>query len=156
MAFCPNCGTQSDGRFCPQCGNRVTQSPDPSSFSGAGTAPQAGGLSENVACALCYVLTAVTGILFLVLEPYNRNRRIRFHAFQSIFFSVAIVVAWILVGMVSSILAHIPILGWIVGLLLICGLTIVLFLLWLFLMWKAYNNELYLLPIIGPFAEKQA
>src|SRR2546422_1555811 len=30
-------------------------------------------------------LLLVTGILFLLLEPYKRNRRVRFHAFQSIF-----------------------------------------------------------------------
>ncbi len=46
------------------------------------------GLQENVAAALCYALGFITGILFLVLEPYNKNRNIRFHAFQSIFLSV--------------------------------------------------------------------
>jgi len=28
--------------------------------------------------------------------------------------------------------------------------------LWLFMMYKAYNNEKFVLPIIGPLAEKQA
>jgi uncharacterized membrane protein len=30
------------------------------------------------------------------------------------------------------------------------------FVLWLFLMFKAYNGERYQLPIVGPMAEKQA
>jgi uncharacterized membrane protein len=30
------------------------------------------------------------------------------------------------------------------------------FLLWLFLMWKAYNNERFELPLVGPMAAAQA
>jgi uncharacterized membrane protein len=27
---------------------------------------------------------------------------------------------------------------------------------WIFLMWKAFNQEKYLIPILGPAAERQA
>ncbi len=51
--------------------------------------------------ALAYV-TILPEILFLILEPYNKRRFIKFHAFQSI----GLGLGWFLV---------IPILGWIVG-----------------------------------------
>ena len=38
----------------------------------------------NMAAALSYALGAITGVLFLVLEPYKNNRFVRFHAIQSI------------------------------------------------------------------------
>ena len=116
----------------------------------------AAGMTENVASALCYLFTVITGILFLVLEPYNRNKTVRFHAFQSIFFFVATVVCWVILIAVTTILAHIPILGALVGLLLIAVLWIGVLVLWLTLMYKAYNNQKLVLPVIGPLAEKQA
>jgi len=116
----------------------------------------AAGMTENVASALCYLFTVITGILFLVLEPYNRNKTVRFHAFQSIFFFVATVVCWVILIAVTTILAHIPILGALVGLLLIAVLWIGVLVLWLMLMYKAYNNQKLVLPVIGPLAEKQA
>src|SRR5437016_5100942 len=59
-----------------------------------GNAPPAagsGGLAENVAGMLAYV-TFIPAIIFLLLEPYSRNRFIRFHSFQCIFLSVALFV----------------------------------------------------------------
>ena len=80
MAFCPTCGTQiADGARCPKCAGGAVQ--------GAVT-PAAAGLTDNVAGALAYV-TIIPAIVFLVLEPFNRKRFVRFHAFQSIFFFIA-------------------------------------------------------------------
>ena len=45
-------------------------------------------MTDNMAGALCYLFGFITGILFLVLAPYNQNRDIRFHAFQSIFLNI--------------------------------------------------------------------
>jgi uncharacterized membrane protein len=114
------------------------------------------GLTDNVAAALCYLLGVITGILFLVLAPYNQNRTIRFHAFQAIFFHVGVIILWIVFMIVSAILAQIPILGWIIGLLGWMALGIGALIVWLMLMYKAYNNERLVLPIVGPLAEKQA
>ncbi len=112
-------------------------------------------MANNMAAALCYLLGLLTGILFLVLEPYNKDKTIRFHAFQSIFFNVALIVVDIALIIVVNILVHIPFLGWLIFLIFpIFGLAI--FCLWLFLMYKAYNNEKFKLPIIGDLAEKQA
>jgi uncharacterized membrane protein len=92
----------------------------------------------------------------LVLEPYNKNRNIRFHAFQSIFTWLAMIVVWIAFLIVSSIITMIPFIGWTVSVLLWPLFGLAMFALWLALMYKAYNRERWVLPIIGPLAEKQA
>src|ERR1051326_2215582 len=81
MAFCPNCGAAVEGRYCAKCGTAVDAKVDPVPTPVVNTAPvSAAGLPENTAAALCYLLGFVTGIIFLVLEPYNKNKLIRFHA----------------------------------------------------------------------------
>jgi len=179
MAFCTNCGSDVQGRFCAKCGTPVgsdagasgTSSesasagsaappPPPPAYSGAAaTAPpsaQAAGLEENLACALCYVLGLLTGILFLVLAPYNQNRLVRFHAFQSIFLNIAWIAVYIVISIVSVILLPIPVLGFVLSVLLHLAAGLGAFILWLMLMFKAYNKERWVLPLVGPLAEKQA
>ena len=101
----------------------------------------------NTARWVDYLLGFITGILFLVLAPYNQNKTIRFHAFQSIFMHVAFIIFWIVVGMIMPLSVSL-ILSPIIGL---GGLV-----LWLFMMWKAYQNQKVKLPLIGDLAEKQA
>jgi uncharacterized membrane protein len=162
MAFCPNCGASVEGKFCAKCGSAVgtggptpgaqpytTPPPGAQSYS----QPQASGLSDNVASALCYVLGLITGILFLVLAPYNQNKTIRFHAFQSIFFHVAWIVFWIVLTIVTMVMPwSLHILITLFSLLLSLGGLLV----WILLIVKAYNNDRFKLPVIGDLAEKQA
>jgi uncharacterized membrane protein len=119
--------------------------------------PASCGMTDNVAGALCYLAGLITGVLFLALAPYNQSKFVRFHAFQSIFFSVAWIALWIVEMIVAAVLHAILPFG--IGLLFsLLGLVIWLggFLIWLFLMYKAYSNEKFMLPIIGALAEKQA
>ena len=109
-----------------------------------------------MACALCYLLGLLTGVLFLVLEPYNKNRLIRFHAFQSIFLHLGSIVVFIGLMIFMGILHFIPFLGAILSLMLYPIVGLGFFILWLMLMYKAYNRERWVLPVIGPLAEKQA
>ena len=156
MPFCPKCGASVDGRFCPSCGNAISAAATPGGYAAApqGAPPPppvaaAGGLQENMAGALCYALGFITGILFLVLEPYNKNRNIRFHAFQSIFLSVFyLIVHYVIFFLAAASLGFLWILSPLISL---CFLI-----LWLFMMWKAYNNERIALPVIGDLAQKQA
>ncbi|MGB9198816.1 MAG: DUF4870 domain-containing protein [Terriglobales bacterium] len=142
MAFCPKCGTQiAEGSACPNCA--------------VGTVPVANvvtgsGLDDNVAGALAYV-TIIPAIVFLVMEPYNHKKFIRFHAFQCLFFAVAWTVLWI--GL--SIVAHIPFLGW-MTILIWPLVSLVGFIIWLILVLKAYQGQMFKLPVIGDMAEKQA
>ena len=104
------------------------------------------GLEENVAGALCYILGWITGIVFFLLE--KENRFVRFHAMQSIVtFLPLTIIIWIIQGL----LFWVPVISWAI-LSLIWILTLIL---WLVLMIKAYQGELYKLPIVGDFAEKQ-
>jgi uncharacterized membrane protein len=107
------------------------------------------GMSENVAGALCYLVTVVTGIIFLLIAPYNQSKFVRFHAFQSIFFFVSYIAVWIIVAVLAA-LTH----G--IGILLYPLIGLGFFALWLYLMYAAYNNKRVKLPIIGDLAEKQA
>lgn len=144
MPFCPNCGAQAEGRFCPQCGASLE-----ADSQGAQSAPPpaATGMTDNVAGALCYLLGFITGIIFLAVAPYNARKEVRFHAFQSIFLSVAWIVLWIVIGIVLPWAAYFVI----SPLLSLAGLA-----LWLYMMWKTYQNQRVVLPVIGEMALKQA
>ena len=110
------------------------------------------GLTDNVASALCYSLGLITGILFLVLAPYNQNPKIRFHAFQSIFYCVFAIALGFVFGFMAILSG-----GWTLFLLPIFWLIrIGLFVLWLVLLIKAYQDQKLVLPIIGPLAQQQA
>ena len=155
MPFCSNCGAEVQGNFCAKCGA-------PAAGAAGGTAapppppvPMPQVLTDNVASALCYLLGLLTGILFLILAPYSQNRAIRFHAFQSIFLNVAWIAVFIALSVVSMALLPIPFVGAILSMLMHLGAHLGFFTLWLMLMYKAYNNERWVLPVIGPLAEKQ-
>ena len=128
----------------------------PAAAAGSSVVSGGTGLTMNLAAALSYALGLITGILFLVLEPYKNNRLVRFHAIQSIIFSVACIIfaiVWsILVGILVSI-AGFWVLTIDVPLRLLIGLGI--FLLWLYLMFQAYSQREYKLPWIGDIAAKQ-
>ncbi|HEV2199396.1 MAG TPA: hypothetical protein VGR73_06225 [Bryobacteraceae bacterium] len=121
-----------------------------------GATVQAGGMTDNLAAALCYVLGLLTGILFLVLAPYNQNRLIRFHAFQSIFVHLALFATMIALAVLTGILRIIPFIGVMLSFVLYPIAGLCFFVLWLALMYKAYNGERWVLPVVGPLAEKQA
>jgi uncharacterized membrane protein len=148
MAFCSSCGTQvADGTtLCAACSSRAP----------AANAQAGGGLADNVAGMLAYV-TFVPAIIFLVMEPYNRSRFIRFHAFQSIFLWVAWFVTWIVMAILSMVVGTIlPILGHLLGFLITLVVGLGFFLLWIVLLLKANQKQMYKLPVIGDMAEKQA
>jgi uncharacterized membrane protein len=103
------------------------------------------GLDENIAAAACYVLGWLTGIIFFIME--KENKTVRFHAMQSILtFLPLCVVYWVL-----SLVFFMIGLGFI-GLLV----ALVMLVLWLVLMLKAYQGEKFKLPVVGDIAESQA
>jgi uncharacterized membrane protein len=145
MAFCTVCGAQTaDGStVCPACSRSGAPVAQP-------VAASAGGLTDNVAGMLAYV-TFIPAIIFLVIEPYNRSRFVRFHSFQSIFLAVAMIA----ISIALSVFSFIPILGLILlplHLLIWLGM----FALWIVLLLKANQGQMWKLPVIGDMAEKQA
>lgn len=134
----------------------MASSPTPSSPAPAASS----GLTNNLAGALVYIpffIGLILGIVFLVIEPYNKTRFIRFHAFQTIFLHVALFalgIAWqilmVILGFMSQglvLFLAIPVM-WLFGL----GVLVLL----VFTAFQAYNNKEFKLPIIGELAAKQA
>lgn len=114
------------------------------------TPTQGTGLSPNVAGALAYLLGPITGIIFLVIE--KNDQFVRFHAMQS----TVLGVAWIIFSIVLSVLSGaVPVIGWIFGFLLSIVMAIGGVVLWLLLMFKAYQGQEWELPWVGQFARKQ-
>jgi uncharacterized membrane protein len=105
------------------------------------------GLPSNVAGALAYLLGPITGVLFLVLE--KRDGFVRFHAGQSIGVSIIFIVAGVLLGVLSSVLAVVPILGWLVGLALSLGFSLLGLVVWVFLMFQAWQGRRWEAPVVG-------
>jgi uncharacterized membrane protein len=101
------------------------------------------GIKPNVAGLLCYLVGWITGLIFLLIE--KESKFVRFHAIQSISIYVVLFVVYL-------IFMFIPVIGLIIDILL----GIVMFVLWILLMYKAYEGEKFKLPFIGDFAEKQA
>jgi len=153
MAFCSSCGAQiPDGTtVCAACAGRAPAAPAPAVSAQAST----GGMADNVAGMLAYV-TIIPAIIFLVMEPYNKKRFVRFHAWQNIFFHAAWIVLWIALMILSAVLAFIPILGHLVAFLLWLALCLGGMVIWVILLIKANGGQMYKLPWIGDLAEKQA
>lgn len=139
--------------FCPSCGRRVGSSPVASASSTHASARGGTSLQPNVAGFLCYLVGFVSGIFFLVTDPYKRDRFVRFHAFQATFLSVAWLAAYLVLRILQAI---VPGMLWGVAWLLHSIVVLGFFLLWLLLMYKAYNHEEFKLPVIGDLAAKQA
>ena len=101
------------------------------------------GLDANLAAALAYFGVFVTGAVLLVIE--KESRFVRFHAMQSTVFFAAFLVLSIVVNSIFFLGAILY------AFVLFPAVTIV----WLVLMFKAYNGEQFKLPVVGDFAEKQ-
>jgi uncharacterized membrane protein len=153
MGTCSKCGaTVAEGTgFCGSCGAPVAGGAVASAPPGAAV----GGLAPNIAGMLAY-FTLIPAIIFLVLEPYNKDRYIRFHAFQSLFFHAVWIAAWIAMIFLGAVLSAVPVVGLIIHLLIDLALFIGGFVIWLILVVKAYGNQKFHLPVIGNLAETQA
>jgi uncharacterized membrane protein len=106
--------------------------------------PAQSGLSDNAAGALAYI-TFIPAIIFLIVEPFNKNSYVRFHSWQSIFLGIAAFA-------VNVVLTVVPVLGWV----LVPFVNLAFLIIWIFVLLKALNGLRYKLPFIGDLAEKQA
>ena len=101
------------------------------------------GLDANVAAALAYGLGWITGLLFLMTEPTNKF--VRFHAMQS-------TIVFLALSVLTVVLQVIPFLGMLIAVFVVIPLSAIL---WLVLMFKAYQGERFKLPIAGDMAEQR-
>ena len=109
------------------------------------------GLDANVTALIGYPIGIVALILVFIEKD---NKFVRFHAFQSLLFWAVATVLWIgliflmiFLAFISSILAT---LFWL--LLMVVGLGVFAGI--IFLAYKAFQGEMFKLPIIGDMAEK--
>jgi uncharacterized membrane protein len=104
-------------------------------------------IPENIAGMLAYFV--VPAVVFLLVEPFKRNRFVRFHSFQCLISFGALILIHLVLGVFLKFvpLVVLPL----YGLLLIAELTLLLLLLY-----KAYLGEIFKLPYVGQWAEERA
>lgn len=100
------------------------------------------GLNENLEALLCYLLTWVSGFVFILIE--KENNFVRFHAMQSIITFLPLLI-------ISFVAGKIPFLGGFISFII----GILELVLWILLMYKAFQGEKYKLPFAGDIAEQQ-
>jgi uncharacterized membrane protein len=116
---------------------RASSSPSPSPSSSSESTLN---ITQNAAGLLCYLFGWVSGIVFLVME--QKNKWIRFHAAQSIVVFAPLCILYLIFW-------WIPWIGWIISIII----GIFTFILWVLLMYKAYQGERFKLPLVGDIAE---
>jgi uncharacterized membrane protein len=141
VAFCKSCGQDiGTANFCTKCGANQSAAAAPVA---APIAASSEGLAENVAGLLCYALGWVTGLIFLLID---KRPWVKFHAAQSIAVFGGLTI--IRIGLLF--MTHF--LGW--GIQALLGL--IGFVLWIFLMVKAYQHETVRIPIAADVADSLA
>lgn len=98
------------------------------------------GMNQNVAGLLCYLAGWITGLIFFLIE--KENRFVRFHAMQSMMVFGGLTVLFMALGIIPILWILMPVLG------------ILQLILWVLLMVKAYQGQMFKLPVIGDLAEK--
>jgi uncharacterized membrane protein len=96
----------------------------------------------------CYIAGIGFPIIYLLTEPYKSNRFIRFHAFQSIAFTVL----WVALTFITDFLR--PLKRGVSDVL--DGLWFLFFAMWIVLMFRAYRGQMFRLPVIGKLAARLA
>lgn len=162
MAFCTGCGAQvAEGTgFCPKCGRPMSVAPpaghpQPAAQPALGSQNQAAsggtGLDENIASALCYLVGWVTGIIFLIVD---KRPTVRFHAAQSIVvFGGLSIIYYIILSMFAMSIAVGTFGVWSFGLTIFWLVRLVFFVLWILLMVKAYQRQMFRVPIAANLAD---
>jgi uncharacterized membrane protein len=138
MGFCVECRDSSPGPLCYRCGSTtVDETP---------VVHSEGRLGANRAAALCYLGWFITGVLFMVLPPYSRNRTVRFHAYQSILLTSSAMVIIFCAALYVP-FRYREVTWW--------AIQVSLLTVWIATMISAWMGRKLSLPFIGSLAEKQ-
>jgi uncharacterized membrane protein len=132
---------------CPNCGHEIWKA-----IRARGTV---GVFPENVAGALAYI-SPLPAIVFLLIDPYRRNRFVRFHSLQCLFLWLALFLIAAVMRVLEPVIFLIPSFGYLLFLLIAMVVTLGAFVIWLVLVIKALQGEGFKLPIVGELAERQA
>lgn len=149
MAFCKACGQDiGTANFCPKCGANQTAAGTPAAPVAASPTE---GLAENVAGLLCYAIGFITGIIFFLVD---KRPFVKFHAAQSIVVFGGLFVIQIGLSFAGGMIGGL--IGYGLVALLHMAVGLVAFVAWILLMIKAYQHEMFKLPIAAPIAENIA
>src|ERR1700678_4117973 len=146
---CPECSASmpDTAAFCPGCGRAMRPVER--------VQGKVGALPQTIAGALAYC-TIIPAIVFLLVEPYNKNRFVRFHSFQCIGLCLAGLVIGTALRIVELVLSFIPLMGQLLTLLSSMVVGLGFFAIWLVLVVKALQGESFKLPLVGKFADQLA
>jgi uncharacterized membrane protein len=133
--------------YCPGCGRAMRPVERAQGTVGA--------LPETLAGAMAYC-TIIPAIVFLLVEPYSKNRFVRFHSLQCIGVCLVTLVVGAMLRVVGFVLFFIPVLGHLLVWLLSMVVTLAFFVIWVVLVVKALQGEMFKLPLVGDFAERRA
>ena len=136
------------------------------------------GLDQNVAALLCYLPFLFIHLIvsIAVITQDKENKIVRFHAFQSLFLTIGstilqvvlfvlFFVLWIGGGIASyaidsstgvPIVSIIVMILWFLVMLVLAGVGLGTLIFLIVAMIKAYNLQIWKIPIVGKFAEKYA
>lgn len=133
--------------FCPACGRAMRTVER--------VRGNVGALPQAVAGALAYC-TIVPAIVFLFVEPYRKNRFVRFHSIQCLGLCLAGLAIGAALRIAGFALFFIPVIGHLLSWLLYMVAGLGFFVIWVVLIVKALQGEMFKLPVVGDFAERQA
>ena len=148
MPYCCKCGTQVGDHdiFCGKCGTRQCASAGPSADFLAGIPP-------HIASMLCYIPVVgwIPCVVVLASERYRQDRLARFHAFQGLY----LFVAWLIVDYVlSPMFGHMPFPLFFFHSGTFNLLKLAIFAVWIFMIVKTSQHQVYKLPVLGELAER--
>lgn len=121
----------------------------------AGQRPQAGDQRSRLRALFSYLGLCFTGVYFLLKD--RSNRYVSFHAAQSIALFAPLVVVYVVISILAAAISLIPILGALIGLVLLLVLGIIKFVIvvaWLLMMITSYLGMTIRIPVVSEYADK--
>ena len=149
LIACPQCAAQmpETAAFCPGCGLPLHAEPRAQGTVGV--------LPENIAGALAY-FTFRPALIFLFVDPYRKNRFLRFHSAQCLLLWGAMIIFAIALKLASVVLFVVPVLGPLLVYVVSGVVVLAAVVIWLVLVIKAFQGEMFRLLRLGDFAAQFA
>ncbi|PYV50288.1 MAG: hypothetical protein DMG92_08225 [Acidobacteria bacterium] len=143
--ICSNCDAPMPdvSSFCPACGQAVALELDTIDS------------RQKLLAVLAYV-GLIPAIILLVIPALRGDRFVRFHAWQSILFSVSSALLGLALRLLFVVFSILPLVGFLLAWLSLGIGTLGVFILWIVLVVKAAQGQHYELPLIGPLATELA
>jgi uncharacterized membrane protein len=147
LKSCPDCDAQmpDSAGFCPGCGRSMQSQAPPRE--------KVGTLGESLMGALAY-LTFIPAVVFLLVDRNRRSPFVRFHSVQCLLFWLVSIAAAVLVRLFILLLLFVPAVGPLLVLLIVTIVALAALFIWIILVVKAFQGEMFALPLIGTLAEQ--